>query len=46
MNRIGVVCYSLQYQVGLFSYQDRGGERLDAAGFVKRTREAGGEESE
>ena len=43
MNRIGVVCYSLQYQIGLFSYQDRGGEKLDAAGFVERTREAGGE---
>lgn len=43
MNRIGVVCYSLQYQIGLFSYQDRGGEKLDAAGFARRTREAGGE---
>ena len=43
MNRIGAVSYSFQYSIGLFSYRDRPGEPLDAAGFVRKTREAGGE---
>ena len=43
MNRVGVVCYSLGYSIGLFRYRDRPGEKLDAVGFVERTREAGGE---
>jgi len=43
MNRVGAVCYSFQYSIGLFSYADRSGERMDVLGFVEKTREAGGE---
>ena len=43
MNRVGVVSYSFQYSIGLFTYQDSPGEKLDAAKFVVKTREAGGE---
>ena len=41
MNRVGIVSYSFQYSIGLFSYQDSPGEKLDAAKFVEKTREAG-----
>jgi len=43
MNRVGIVSYSFQYSIGLFTYQDSPGEKLDAAKFVEKTREAGGE---
>jgi len=43
MNRVGIVAYSFQYPIGLFTYKDRPGERFDAIEFVKKTREAGGE---
>jgi len=43
MNRVGAVSYSYQYSIGLFSYSDRPGERMDVFGFVSATREAGGE---
>lgn len=42
MNRIGAVCYSYQYSVGLFAYNQRPGDRMDCLGFVSATREAGG----
>ena len=44
MNRVGIVSYSFQYSIGLFTYKDRpGDDRLEAAQFVEKTREAGGE---
>ena len=43
MNRVGLVSYSFQYSIGLFSYHDRPGEKLGAAQFVEKTRETGGE---
>jgi sugar phosphate isomerase/epimerase len=43
MNRVGAVSYSYQYSIGLFSYNERPGERMDVFGFVSATREAGGE---
>jgi len=42
MNRVGAVAYSFQYSLGLFTYQDRKGPRLDALKFVEETRRAGG----
>ena len=42
-NRVGAVAYSYQYSIGLFSYNDRPGERFDAVKFVEATAEAGGE---
>lgn len=41
--RVGAVAYAFQYSIGLFSYKDRPGERMDAVGFVEATREAGGD---
>ena len=43
MNRVGVVAYSFQYSIGLFSYKDRPADKFDAVKFVEKTREAGGE---
>jgi len=43
MNRVGIVCYSLQYHIGLFSYSDRPGDKINAVGFIEKTREAGGD---
>ncbi|MBU0717129.1 MAG: sugar phosphate isomerase/epimerase [Planctomycetes bacterium] len=43
MIRVGAVCYSFQYSLGLFSYSKREGERFDVFRFVEATREAGGE---
>ncbi|NOZ22063.1 MAG: hypothetical protein GXP25_13355, partial [Planctomycetes bacterium] len=43
MNRVGAVCYSFQYSIGLFSYNKREGERFDVFKFVEATRDAGGE---
>ncbi|NOZ21479.1 MAG: sugar phosphate isomerase/epimerase [Planctomycetes bacterium] len=43
MNRVGAVCYSFQYSIGLFSYNQREGERFDVFKFVEATRDAGGE---
>ncbi len=42
-NRVGAVAYGYQYSIGLFSYRDRPGQRLDAIQFVEATRRAGGE---
>jgi sugar phosphate isomerase/epimerase len=42
-NRVGAVAYSYQYSIGLFSYKDRPGEKLDASKFVEANHEAGGE---
>lgn len=43
MNKVGAVCYSFQYSIGLFAYQDRPGAKMGAVEFVEKTREAGGE---
>jgi len=40
--RVGAVAYAFQYSLGLFSYKDRRGPRMDAAGFVEATHAAGG----
>ena len=42
-NRVGAVAYGYQYSIGLFSYQDRPGEKFDAVKFVEANHEAGGE---
>jgi sugar phosphate isomerase/epimerase len=42
-NRVGAVAYSYQYSIGLFSYNDRPGERFDAVKFVEANHKAGGE---
>ena len=42
-NRVGAVAYGYQYSIGLFSYQDRPGERFDALKFVEANHKAGGE---
>ena len=42
-NRVGAVAYSYQHSIGLFSYNDRQGERFDALKFVEANHEAGGE---
>ncbi len=42
-NRVGAVAYGYQYSIGLFSYQERPGERMDAVKFVEATHRAGGE---
>ena len=34
-NRVGAVAYGYQYSIGLFSYDDRPGERFDAVKFVE-----------
>jgi len=41
-NRVGAVAYGYQYSIGLFSYQDRPGEKIDAVKFVEATHAAGG----
>jgi sugar phosphate isomerase/epimerase len=41
--RIGAVAYAYQYSIGLFSYKDRPGDRMDAVKFVEATRDAGGD---
>ena len=42
-NRVGAVAYGYQYSIGLFSYNDRPGEKLDAVKFVEANHAAGGE---
>ena len=42
-NRVGAVAYGYQYSIGLFSYQDRPGEKFDAVKFVEANHAAGGE---
>jgi 3-oxoisoapionate decarboxylase len=42
-NRVGAVAYGYQYSIGLFSYQDRPGEKFDALKFVEANHAAGGE---
>jgi len=46
MRRIGAVCYSCQYSLGLFSYAKRPGDRMDLFGFLEKTREAGGDNAQ
>lgn len=41
--RVGAVAYAFQYSIGLFSYRQRPGKRMDALGFVEATRQADGE---
>lgn len=41
--RVGAVAYAYQYSIGLFSYKDRPGERMDAIDFVEATHAAGGD---
>ncbi len=43
MNRIGIVCYSFEYSIGLFAHKDRPGPRMDAVEFIQKTRDAGGD---
>jgi 3-oxoisoapionate decarboxylase len=40
--RVGAVAYSCQYGIGLFSYKDRPGARMDAAQFLDAVQRAGG----
>ena len=42
-NRVGAVAYGYQYSIGLFSYNDRPGEKFDAVKFVEANHAAGGE---
>ena len=42
-NRVGAVAYGYQYSIGLFTYQDRPGEKFDAVEFVEASHRAGGE---
>ncbi|MFZ5832371.1 MAG: sugar phosphate isomerase/epimerase family protein [Planctomycetota bacterium] len=42
INRVGAVSYGFQYSIGLFSYQQRPGPRMDAEAFVEATRACGG----
>ena len=40
---MGAVAYGYQYSIGLFSYNDRPGDRFDAVKFVEANHAAGGE---
>jgi hypothetical protein len=46
MNRVGAVCYSFQYSLGLFSYSKREGARFDVFRLVAAMREAGAESAQ
>lgn len=41
--RVGAVAYGFYFAIGLFRYQDRPGDRMNALEFVEATRECGGD---
>ncbi len=43
MNRVGAVAYSMQYSLGMLSYQKRQGDRDSVYDFIEKIEKAGGE---